>query len=111
MLAKVPLGAASLCAGRRTRGQRATMLRKVAATQNRLIAQLPTRDRSELLAACELVPLVLGAMLWRPGAVARHLYFPDDGFISIVMTIEGTHGLEVGMVGREGALGAQLALG
>ena len=83
----------------------------VAATHNQLIAQLPRRDRSELLAASEAVPLVVGAMLWRAGAVARHLYFPDDGFISIVTTIEGKRGLEVGMVGREGMLGAHLALG
>jgi len=83
----------------------------VAATGNRLIAQLPRRDRVSLLAACESVPLELGSVLCEPGTPTRHVYFPDDGFISLVTAIEGEPGLEVGMVGREGMLGAQLVLG
>jgi CRP-like cAMP-binding protein len=83
----------------------------VAATANRLIAQLPRRDRVSLLAACESVPLQLGRVLCEPGKPTRHVYFPDDGFISLVTAIEGEPGLEVGMVGREGMLGAQLVLG
>ena len=39
------------------------------------------------------------------------MYFPTEGFISLVAMIEGTPGVEVGMVGREGMLGAELALG
>jgi hypothetical protein len=39
------------------------------------------------------------------------VYFPNDCFISLVAAIEGEPALEVGMVGREGMLGAQLVLG
>jgi len=83
----------------------------VAATGNHLIAQLPRRDRLSLLAVCESVPLELGSVMCEPGKPTRHVYFPDDGFISLVTAIGGEPGLEVGMVGREGMLGAQLVLG
>lgn len=50
-------------------------------------------------------------MLCEAGEVTRHVYFPDDCYISLVTRIAGEPGLEVGMVGREGMLGAQLVLG
>jgi CRP-like cAMP-binding protein len=83
----------------------------VAIAENHLIAQLPRRDRAALLAVCEPVSLELGTVLWDAGRTTRHVYFPIDAFISLVTAIEGEPALEVGMVGREGMLGAQLALG
>lgn len=59
----------------------------------------------------EHVDLELGVVLCEPGEATRHVYFPDECFISLVTTLEGEPGLEVGMVGREGMLGAQLMLG
>ncbi len=84
----------------------------MAATEsNHLIALLPRRDRASLLAACETVELNLGTVLCEPGQTTRHVYFPADCVISLVTGVEGEPGLEVGMVGREGMLGAQLVLG
>ncbi len=79
--------------------------------QNHLIKLLPRKDRLHLLASCESVPLVLEEVLCDPGTPTRHVYFPTEGFISLVTLINGSPGLEVGMVGREGMVGAQLALG
>ena len=76
-----------------------------------LIAMLPRKDRLRLLALCEPVQLVLGEVLCEPGGATRHVYFPVDGFISLLTQIDGKPALEVGMVGREGMLGAELALG
>jgi CRP-like cAMP-binding protein len=81
------------------------------AAQNRLIELLPRPDRLRLLAACEPVPLVLSDVLCQPGHPTTHAYFPTDGFISLVTQIDDHPGQEVGMVGREGMLGVQLALG
>jgi CRP-like cAMP-binding protein len=83
----------------------------MAAAENHLIAMLPRRDRLSLLGVSESVPLELGAVLCDPGEPTHHVYFPSDGFISLVTAIDGEPGLEVGMVGREGMLGAQLVLG
>ncbi len=39
------------------------------------------------------------------------MYFPTEGYISIVTEMGGSRGLEVALVGNEGALGSSLALG
>jgi CRP-like cAMP-binding protein len=83
----------------------------MAVAENHLIALLPRRDRASLLAACQSVQLKVGTLLGAPGGATRYAYFPNDCVISLVTAVEHAPGLEVGMVGREGMLGAQLALG
>src|SRR4029079_9098788 len=80
-------------------------------TQNHLIELLARDDRRRLLAICEPVGLVLGQVVYEPALPARHVYFPLNSFISLVAMLAGSPGVEVGMVGREGMLGSQLALG
>ena len=79
--------------------------------QNHLIERLPRRDRAQLLRLAEDVPFVLGDVLCEAGQPARHVWFPVDGFISLIAPIDGKPALEVGMVGREGMVGAQVILG
>lgn len=81
------------------------------APQNHLIERLSRRDRARFLAGCETVQLVPGSILCEPGEVTHHVYFPVDGFVSLITQRAGSPGLEVGMIGREGMLGAQLFLG
>ena len=80
-------------------------------SQNHLIEKLPRKDRLRLLAVCEPIQLVFAEVLYEPGQRTRYVYFPVDGFISLVTHIGGEAALEVGMVGREGMLGIQLSLG
>lgn len=79
--------------------------------QNHLIHMLPSRERVRLLSICKPVELVLGDVLCRPGETLRQIHFPVDSFISLVTNTDGHPGLEVGMIGREGMLGAHMALG
>ena len=79
--------------------------------ENHLIELLPDKDRERLLAICEPVQLVLSETLGEPDKPIAHVYFPTGGFISLVKSVDGSPGVEVGMIGSEGMLGAQLALG
>ena len=81
------------------------------AVENHLIDLLPAADRNRILVLCEPVELVLSEVLCEPGKLTRHVYFPTQGYISLVALADGSSGVEVGMVGREGMLGAQLVLG
>jgi len=80
-------------------------------SDNHLIELLPRADRKRLLALCEPVDLVLSDILCLPGQQSRHVWFPRSGFISLIAAIDERPSLEVGMVGREGMLGTELALG
>ncbi len=79
--------------------------------QNQLIARLPPKSRMSLEKLCEPVQLAMTLVLCDGVEPIRHVYFPIDSFISMVTLLDGKPVLEVGMVGREGMLGAQLALG
>ena len=78
----------------------------MASADNHLIELLPRGARARLMALCEPVDLVLAEVLYEPGRAIRHVYFPTDGFVSLVLSIDGNPGLEIGMVGREGMVGA-----
>jgi CRP-like cAMP-binding protein len=83
----------------------------MAEVESFLIASLPQRDRLRLLALCEPVQLQPGTLLYEPGTPARHVYFPLDGFVALVATLDGQREIGVGMVGREGMVGAPLGMG
>ena len=83
----------------------------MASSSNHLIDLLPRKDRLRFLGACEAVELPLAQVLCEPGKPTKYVYFPTDGFISLIAVVKGSPGVEVGMVGREGMLGVQLALG
>ncbi len=83
----------------------------MASAENHLLELLPSATRARVLAACEPVQLTLAQVLGEPGEATGHVYFPINSFVSLVALVEGSPGVEVGMVGREGMLGAHLALG
>jgi CRP-like cAMP-binding protein len=72
---------------------------------------LPREDKQQLLELCRPVTLDLSHVLCQPGTQLAHAYFPLDSCISLIATGEGNAGVEVGMIGAEGMLGAHLALG
>lgn len=64
-----------------------------------------------MLGKLERVPFDLGKVLYEAGASPKYVYFPNDSMVSLIgMTPERAR-LEVGLVGREGMVGCNLALG
>ena len=81
------------------------------AEENQLLAALPRAALRPLLDRCEPVELVLSDVLAEPEAATRHVFFPTQGYVSLIAEIDTGQGVEVGMAGREGMVGVQLVLG
>lgn len=79
--------------------------------ENALIHKLPPAVRQRLLDHCEPFELVLSAELSVRGKPLQHAHFPIEGFLSLVIDVDSHPPLEVGMVGGEAMLGAELILG
>ena len=80
-------------------------------SSNQLLARLSQATQSRLDAMGQVVDLPLSQILGEAGAPTKHVHFPIDGFVSLLAQVDSDHVIEVGMVGREGMLGVQLALG
>lgn len=78
---------------------------------NRLLAELPRRERDRFLARCAAVDLVFGSVLCEPDQPYHDVYFPLTGFISLVAAVRSHPPLELGLIGNEGLLGVTLVLG
>jgi CRP-like cAMP-binding protein len=77
---------------------------------NRLLAALEPEDFALLEPHSEVISLSRGQVLYEPGDVIGHVYFPHDAMISLVNVMEDGGTVEVGLFGREGVLGLLGAL-
>lgn len=98
------------------RGGASRKVRRIAAAaragaENRLLASLPSKDYAQLASGLEPVTITHGEVLCEPGEPMREVYFPGNCLVSLLTLVEGDRALEVGLVGREGMIGASLALG
>ena len=79
--------------------------------RNRLLAALPAEEYGRLLPHLEAVPLPFMKVLYEGGETIRHVYFPDDGLISLLVVMDDETVREIGVIGNEGMLGTAVALG
>jgi CRP-like cAMP-binding protein len=79
--------------------------------QNHLLAALPTAEYEPLVAHLELVPLLLGQMLYEPDGQLQHAYFPTTSIVSLHYVMESGASAETAGVGNEGVVGISLFMG
>jgi len=79
--------------------------------QNHLLAALPTAEFERLVAHLELVPMRLGDMLYEPGGLLQHAYFPTTAIVSLHYVMESGASAETAGVGNEGVVGVSLFMG
>jgi len=80
-------------------------------SQNHLLAALPTAEFELLSGHLELVPLLLGQMLYEPGSQLQHAYFPTTAIVSLHYVMESGASTESAGVGNEGVVGISLFMG
>ncbi len=83
----------------------------VTPNQNQLLAALPPADLAPLTPYLELVPMPLGQMLFEPGILMRHAYFPTTSIVSLHYVTESGASAETAGVGNEGVVGVSLFMG
>jgi CRP-like cAMP-binding protein len=84
---------------------------KQIAVPNSILGALPRKEYQKLLSVLEPVKLPFGEILYEAHAQIRHVYFPDDCFVSMLTTVDTGRAAEVGLIGSEGMIGVPMALG
>jgi CRP-like cAMP-binding protein len=80
-------------------------------SHNRILAALPPADRERLFPHLDLVTLPLGKVLYEPGDMLRHIYFPTDSIVSLLYVLKDGASAEIAVVGNDGAIGVALFMG
>jgi CRP-like cAMP-binding protein len=79
-------------------------------TRNLLLSRLDPADFELLQSDLERIELTRGQDLVRAGVPIEFVHFPEGGIVSVVAET-GESAIEVGLVGREGLVGAAVLLG
>ncbi len=77
----------------------------------RVLAALPAEEYQRLVPHLELVELSVRQVLYNPEEPITHVYFPNQGIVSLVSTMEDGSTVEVGLVGKEGMVGMPVLWG
>ncbi|CAN5353867.1 Crp/Fnr family transcriptional regulator [soil metagenome] len=79
--------------------------------QNHLLAAMLDAEFDRLAPHLELVPMLLGDVLYESGGKLHHVYFPTTSIVSLHYVLENGASSEIAGVGNEGVLGVSLFMG
>jgi len=79
--------------------------------QNHLLDALPADKYERLFSQLELVPMLLGEVLYETGEELRYVYFPTTAIVSKYYVTENGASTEIAVVGKEGIIGISLFMG
>ncbi|MGD0502673.1 MAG: Crp/Fnr family transcriptional regulator [Steroidobacteraceae bacterium] len=81
------------------------------ATDNNLLASLPSAIRTLWLPHLELVDLKLGQVLYEAQGRLTHVHFPLTAIVSLLYVMENGSSAEIAVVGNDGMVGFALIMG
>jgi len=79
--------------------------------RNELLRGLPEHEQDSIFPQLTFVPLRLHDVLHEPEEPIRYAYFVDSGMVSILSVMKDGKSVEVGLSGKDGCTGLQLAVG
>jgi len=79
--------------------------------ENQLLRALPPAVYERWQKFLEDVELPLGEVLYEPGTVLDHVYFPTTALVSLLYVMEDGASAEIAVVGNDGLLGISLFMG
>jgi CRP-like cAMP-binding protein len=79
--------------------------------RNRILSKLAKAEYRRLRPSLEQVALHENQVLYGPGDTVDHVYFPNDGVVSLLFDVDKRRTVEVAMEGNEGAVGLAIYLG
>jgi CRP-like cAMP-binding protein len=79
--------------------------------QNHLLAALLDAEYERLAPHLELIPMLLGDVLYESGGKLPHVYFPTTSIVSLHYVLENGGSSEMAGVGNEGVLGISIFMG
>ena len=85
------------------------MLRKL--TKNNILNLLPEVTYTAWAPYFETVELPMGKVIYEPGSILSHMYFPTTAIVSWVYVLENGASTEIAMTGREGVVGMYMLMG
>ena len=78
---------------------------------NRLLVALPNVALTRLRPDLEWIELQLGSVLYEPGSLLRHAYFPTTCIVSLLYVMNDGGSAEIAVIGNDGLVGMSLFLG
>lgn len=79
--------------------------------QNHLLGALPKSGYEHIFSNLELVKMPVGMILYEPGDILGHVYFPTTSIVSLVYDMESGASAEIAVIGNEGMIGTTLFMG
>ena len=79
--------------------------------QNPLLAALSAGALERVLPHLRLVAMPLGKVLYEPGDLLSHVYFPTDCIVSLLYVLTDGSSAEISVVGNDGVIGIALFMG
>lgn len=79
--------------------------------QNHLLAALLDAESERLSSHLELVPMLLGDVIYESGGTLQYVYFPTTSIVSLHYLLESGGSSEIAGVGNEGVVGVSLFMG